>query len=202
MDSSQTADHRREGKNVTTDKIQMKNWSKVGAVMLMGIMAANVVLAGAYFLQKQHFGHLQQYSQAPGSDRMPPVSGIDINAAPWKSADTKCHLVRITEDTCAFCRRDRLNYERLSQAALQSNCEVIEIAPRAGKLGPNARPGVVQMKFVAVDLGPAVYPFVTPQTVVLDRNWAVSYIRRGMFDEKALGDAVEVVRGFAKPADR
>lgn len=178
----------------------MKNWTKVATTALFIVMGANVVLAGGYLLQKRQLARDQQYSRQPGANRMPAIAGVAVSGDLWKSSGAGCHMVRVTEDSCAYCRKDRPNYERLIETALQANCEVIEVAPRAGKLALDVRPGVVQMKFVTTDLGPAVYPFVTPQTVLLNENWEVAYIRRGMFSEQALGDATAAIRSLARRA--
>jgi hypothetical protein len=180
----------------------VKCWPRIATTALLGIMLCNFALATGFFVQRRHLDHVREYSPLKGADRVPPVSGIDVNGALWQSKAAKCHVLRVTDDGCTFCRRDLPNYQRLIAVARDMSCEIIEIAPQAGRLGRDPRPGIVQMKYVTAALGPAVYPFVTPETVVLDKDWSVRYIRRGMFDEETLDDAIEVLRRMTIHVDR
>lgn len=93
--------------------------------------------------------------------------------------------------------RDKPSYEKVLQAARAASCEIIELAPTAGKMSEDNRPGVVQLKFVDVDVGAVLAPFATPQTVILDANWAQKFNRRGAFDDKALAENLSVLTAIA-----
>jgi hypothetical protein len=61
------------------------------------------------------------------------------------------------------------------------------------------RPGVVQLKYVDADIGSALFPFVTPQTIILDADWSVRMTRRGVFDESSLASSIALLGTFSAP---
>ncbi len=63
----------------------------------------------------------------------------------------------------------------------------------------NSRPGIVQLKFVDADVGAALYPFVTPQTIILDNHWSVKLTKLGVFNENSLAGAIALLNNFAEP---
>ena len=128
---------------------------------------------------------------------VPAFSGVDVGGAKWESKGAPCRVIRITDDHCAFCKKDKPSYAKLVEAARRSSCEVIEVAPRAGSMAYDPRPGIVQLKFVDADLGSVVGSFVTPQTVIVDKDWKLLANRRGIFDEKSLNSTVALLESVA-----
>jgi hypothetical protein len=157
----------------------MKRISEVVLLAIGLVTASNIVLAARYFMLRSE---LQAASEKPVS--IPPLSGVELSGRHWASRDAPCHVLRITADECPHCKADRVSYDKLVQTAVERGCEVIEVAPRAGDLSDAHRPELVQLKYVDVDLGLAVVPYVTPHTLVLDRNWAVRWKRRGELSDQ------------------
>jgi hypothetical protein len=137
----------------------------------------------------------QQQAIVIGS-KFPMFSGVDIEGVTWVPRDSACRLIRITDDNCAYCNRDRSAYESLVRAATSASCEIIEIAPRAGGISGSPHLGVIQLKFTDTNLGAVLYPFVTPQTLLLDENWTVRMNRRGITDESTLETARQLFEAF------
>jgi hypothetical protein len=154
---------------------------------LVGVSIFNILLLGSYFL----LTHELRKGAIGSSIR--PVSGVLLNGEPWSSAPAKCHIVRFTEDKCPYCEKDAISYGQFLDAARRNECEILELAPRAGELQPYTRRGVRQLKYVTQDLGPVLFPLVTPQTVILDESWTVLWMRRGIFGDRSLSEAIAVL---------
>ena len=171
----------------------MKDWSKIAAWGLVGIMAVNIAGA-AYFivLQRQMRGARPQATLSDDT-RFPVLSGIDVRGVSWVASNSPCHVIRIADDHCSYCKKDKPSYDQIVKEARASSCEVIEISPQAGGLAYDPRPGIVQLKFVDADIGSVLFPFVTPQTVILDKNWTVKMTRRGVFTDQALASSVALL---------
>lgn len=126
-------------------------------------------------------------------------SGVDLQGDTWKSQQAPCTILRITDDECVFCKRDSVSYERIVDAARRSSCDVIEIAPVAQGMAYAPRPGVTQLQFVDRDVVTALYPFVTPQTIILDNHWVVRMTKRGVFDDDSLAEGLSVIASLKRP---
>jgi hypothetical protein len=133
---------------------------------------------------------------ATGS-KFPVFSGVDVQGAQWQAGDAPCRVIRVTDDSCSFCKKDEPAYEAVLDAARRASCEIVELAPKAGSMAHNPRPSVVQLKFIDTDVGDVLSPFVTPQTAILDRSWSLRMHRRGMFDDKSLADGIALLRALA-----
>jgi hypothetical protein len=123
----------------------------------------------------------------------PLFSGVDIQGDKWAPRDAPCRLIRIADDRCAYCKKDQPSYDKVLDAARHAACEIIEMAPQAGGMAYDPRPGVVQLKFIDVDVGSVLFPFVTPQTVILDRNWSVRMTKRGIFNDQSLASSLALL---------
>lgn len=164
--------------------------TKVGVWALVGLMIVNLS-AGAYHvhLQRATAGVKRGVPFVAG-EAIPRFSGVDISGNKWSPAYAPCRVIRLTEDDCVYCKKDRPSYSALIEAALRFSCEVIELSPKAGGMTADPRKGVVQLKFVDSDVGSAMFPFLTPTTLVVDGNWVLKWGRRGMFDEVSLAEGI------------
>src|SRR5690606_31447194 len=171
----------------------MTKWSRVAAWTLVGLMITNIASAACYFILQKELRQTREPPPAVMGSVFPVFSGVDVQGQKWESHDAPCHVLRITDDSCSFCKKDKPSYDAFLDAARQASCEIIELAPRAGGMTYYPRPGVVQLKFVDADVGAALFPFATPHTVILDRKWTLQSSRRGIFDEKSLASSVALL---------
>lgn len=174
----------------------MNGWSRVLTFLMVGVTALNVAGAALY-LVLDRVKQSKAQPMLPNGSLFPKFTGVDLKGAAWASRDVPCRVVRITDDNCAYCRLDQPFYDSILSAAADASCEVIEMAPRSGGIAYNPRPGVVQLKYVDTDVGAAIYPFATPQTIVLDRNGSVRMNRRGAFDERSLAGTIALLQSLA-----
>lgn len=171
----------------------MISWSRVGACSLMGLMAINIGGGALHFLLKKQVAKAQAPAPIELESTFPAFSGVDVEGVAWHAKGGPCRVIRITDDNCAFCKKDKPSYARFVEAARHASCEVIEIAPMAGKMAADPRSGVVQLRYIDADIGVATAPFATPQTVIVDGNWKLKWNRRGIFDEKSLVASLAVL---------
>lgn len=170
----------------------MKRLTGVLLWALAGLVVCNLVFA-ALFLKLKHEFH--QYALG---EVAPILSGVRVDGSQWQAQPASCRVIRITDDSCQFCRSDEPSYAAFRQVATQASCEIIEIAPRAGDMRQSARDGVVQLKYIDVDMGPAIFPMMTPMTFILDGNWKVKWMRRGTFSKSALEDGTRALKNVGK----
>lgn len=170
----------------------MINWRAFLILGLVGVLACNAVLAAHIFaLKRELYGH--------GLDAVVSlISGVRIDGERWVSSQSACHVIRFTADECPYCRSDEAAYAAFINAARQASCEIVELAPKAGGIRERSREGVVQLKFIDQDLGPSIFPLVTPQTIVLNRDRAVKWMRRGAFSASSLDEGITVIKSLSK----
>jgi hypothetical protein len=175
----------------------MKRWSTLATLGLVGLMAFNVAAAAYYFVLQGQLKSARQPRVVEAGSQFPVFSGVDLSGGKWAAGDAPCRVIRITNDDCHFCKKDKPSYAKLVDAARQASCEIVELAPKAGTMAKDPRPGVVQLKFVDADLGPVLAPFATPHTIIVDKNWTLKLNRRGYFTEEALSEGLSVLGSFA-----
>lgn len=176
----------------------MRVIERVAVLGLLGFMALNAFGAVYYMnLQKRLRDTREPPASAVGS-KFPKFSGVDLYDVAWVPSDTPCRVVRVTSDNCVYCTKDKGSYADLVAAALQSSCEIVELAPNAGQMALDPRPGIHQLKFVDTNLAPALFPFATPSTLILDREWNIRWARRGMFDRESLDASVKTIRSISE----
>jgi hypothetical protein len=180
----------------------MKKWSKIASMALVALIAINIAATAYYFVQIRQIRQAKPRASLAESRKFPMFSGIDLKGSKWKAGDAPCRVIRITDDHCAFCKKDKPSYEKIIAAARNASCEIIEMAPNAGAMAYDPRPGIVQLKFVDSDIGSVLYPFVTPQTIILDRDWTVKMTRRAIFDEKSLAAGLAILGSWSTTAAR
>jgi hypothetical protein len=177
----------------------MKRQSKILVSVAVGITLANIAGAASYFVLKREVMQAQAGSALRVGETFSAFSGIDVNGVKWTPRDSPCRVIRVSDDNCSYCKQDQPSYDSILSMAVAASCEVIEMAPKAGTLAYDPRPGVVQIKYVDTDVGEALFPFVTPQTIILDHDWKVWMNRRGMYDEESLADAIMLLAQVSAP---
>lgn len=175
----------------------MKIWSQCASWVLAGLVTLNMLGTAYYFVLKHQIRNVQPRPELTEGGNFPAISGTDVLGAKWEPENAPCRLVRITDDHCPYCERDKASYAKLVEAAQGASCEIIEMAPQGGGMAYNPRSGIVQLKYVDVDVGSVLYPFVTPQTVIVDREWSVRMNRRGVFDEASLASSLAMLKSFS-----
>jgi hypothetical protein len=178
----------------------MRRWSLVVSWLLVGATILNIAGVATYFLLKEEIRQAKPRPTLRRGDSFPRFSGIDLQGLEWISRDAPCRVIRISDDNCSYCRQDKAFYDAILGAAAEASCEAIEIAPTAGGMAEDLRPGVVQLRFVDTDVGAVLFPFVTPQTIVLDQGWTVRKTIRGALDENSRADTIALLRALL--ADR
>lgn len=171
---------------------------RLATFLLAGTTAANIAGTACYFLLHETVQKATPQPTLMVGSRFPKFTGIDLQDVKWVSQDdAPCRVVRITDDDCSYCRQDRPYYDSILTEAVEASCEIIEMAPRAGGMKHDPRPGVVQLKYVDSDLAAAIFPFATPQTIVIDRDWSVRVNKRGAFDKKSLARTIALLRSIS-----
>ncbi len=169
-------------------------WSGVFKYALIGVMTINIAGTAWYLVQRNQLRGLQKPPASVEGSKFPAFAGVDLKGVKWQPQDAPCRVVRITDDDCVYCMKDKPAYTTILDAARAASCEIIEMSPRAGRMAEDKRPGVVQLKFVDTNIAPAIFPFATPQTLILNRDWVVDWSRRGILDEKALALGLSALR--------
>lgn len=177
----------------------MSSRYKVLTLGMMFLISANVLGAACYFVLKVQLRREASPPSAAIGGSFPRFSGVDVYGLPWSFRDAPCRVIRMTADNCSFCIRDRPAYDALLASARNASCEILEMSPKSGQMAEDPRPGVVQLKFVSADLGSVLSPFVTPHTVILDRDWSLKWTRRGMLDQKSLASGIATLNQFLTP---
>lgn len=157
-------------------------------------MLINIASAASYFAMVRQAEKMRVPQVPVEGNALTISSGVDVQGRRWKSRDAPCRVVRITDDDCPYCQQDAPKYSALINVARAAGCEVLEVAPKAGQMAENLRDGVVQLKYIDADLGPHMFPFVTPQTLIVDRSWVVRWSQRGILDDGSLAASAAAVR--------
>jgi hypothetical protein len=165
-------------------------WARSLILVLTG---ANLISLAGYFALRWHVNHLGHKPQLAVGSVFPAFLGIDIEGERWSPQKAPCRIIRVTDDDCTYCKQDRNEYQSLVTAGVIASCEVVEIAPRASGIGRTVMNGVTQLKYVNADLGEALFPFVTPQTIIVDENWVVQLTKRGVLDSSSTRRAVAIL---------
>lgn len=138
-----------------------------------------------------HLIYLRKDVNAQHGASVLPFGGMDLDGNAWNIKPFPCYLLRVTSDDCAYCIRDRGSYDELVEAARSAQCEIIEVAPRAGQMASNPRAGIVQLKYVTRALNREL---VTPETIILDRGFSERWSNKGVISRTALNEGLSVLQ--------
>jgi hypothetical protein len=87
------------------------------------VLVAICILELAFFLGIRRRANLYRLDEP-----FPEPSGYLLNSQYMASRAAPCYLLRVSSDSCPYCRLDRQQYERLVQEAQRSSCETIILA--------------------------------------------------------------------------
>ena len=154
------------------------------------VTIVNVILLGGYLsLRNAADVYNPRYT-------FPEIVGIRLDGTRMPPRSAACYVIRITADACPYCKKDQSNYSEIVRAAKNVGCHVVAVAPRAGGMAAVRDQQDGQLKFVSLNLGGMLSPFLTPQTIVLDGARRVAWQRQGAFDERALAEGLAVIMSF------
>jgi hypothetical protein len=121
----------------------------------------------------------------------PSLAGFASNRQRYIPAVTPCVLVRVSSDSCNYCRVDQPFYRRFVEQVRHAGCESFIVSPKSGQLNFQGDAwGTIHLRFVDYRLGRILVPFVTPQTILLDGDGHIRWYREGTMDQKALAKAL------------
>lgn len=126
-------------------------------------------------------------------EAFPLPSGYSLDSRYVAPTSARCSLLRVTADTCPYGRQDRAQYTRLVDEAERVGCRTLAIAPIAGQMAPTEEGPSIQLQFIEMNLGRALDPFLTPQTILLDGEGRVKWQRQGAMNDLELELALEAL---------
>lgn len=97
----------------------------------------------------------------------PPPAGYTIDGRRVHRSPTACYLIRVTSDSCPYCRQDEKEYQLLRTQAKSAECTVVEVAPMAGDIVA-AFEDRIQLEFIDAEFAGALVPYLTPQTLIVE----------------------------------
>lgn len=161
-----------------------KRASEIGIVALIVVSALEL---GLFFTLR---GGANLYST---HERFPVPSGYLLDNRYMAPTAARCYLVRVSSDSCPYCRLDQGQYTRLVQQAQETGCETIILAPVAGEMKLRENSPSMQLQYVDMTLGHALKPLVTPETILLDGRGRPTWQEEGAIDERALEQALHAL---------
>lgn len=124
----------------------------------------------------------------------PEPSGYLLNSQYMSSRAAPCYLLRVSTDSCPYCRLDQQRYARLVQEAQRSECETVILAPVAGQMKLDDNSPGLQLEYVDMSFGRVLKPFVTPETILLDARGRPVWQQQGAMDGNDLTLALRVLK--------
>lgn len=107
-----------------------------------------------------------------------------------------CYVIRVTSDTCPYCRQDLSEYQALRSQARSAGCAVVEVAPTAGDIAATD-PDRIQLQFINLSLAADLIPYSTPQTLIVGGG-TLRWHRLGSLRKADIAGAIELLRGFRR----
>lgn len=147
-------------------------------------------------------GYVKLKSEAPiyaEGQQFPAIIGIDLDGKRRNSLDSPCQVIRITADDCPFCEMDRPAFLQIVGAARDVNCDVVAFSPMAGGMERNSNTEIDQLKFISMDLGETLIPFITPQTIILDADRRVIWSWLGAIADRERKRALTAIHSIESP---
>ena len=129
--------------------------------------------------------------------------GLDMAYVP--PSQSPCYVVRLTEDSCPYCRQDSSEYRRVIDAARNAGCLVVELGPRSGDIARRDEAGPLQLQYVDMSFGEALVPSATPQTIILDKDAVLRWHHQGSMaptNAAAATNEIEFIVQHYRPGHR
>jgi hypothetical protein len=164
--------------------------TKIAHGLIVALVVLSILELGLIYALRRVSG---LYS---AGEKFPALSGYLLNQRFWVAPSVPCQLLRVTSDGCPYSVLDQRQYWALLQRAREAGCLTVVVAPRNGDVELNEDSNVVQLQFVDMNLGRVIYPFLTPQTILLDRNGRVKWQRQGSLDERSLEQGLQAIGGL------
>jgi len=143
----------------------------------------------AFFFKIQHDSRI--YNR---SIHFPVPSGYLLDSSFLPASAAHCFLLRLTSDACPYCHLDQPEYKRLVAEAQKDGCKVVTLAAKLGQVKPNGNlGGIAQLQFVDINLGQALNPYSTPQTILLNSDGKIAWDREGSIDPASLSEALHAL---------
>lgn len=161
--------------------------SKAAEIFVIIAIVASLTVLAFYFWLRPRAGLYRI------GEHFPAPTGYLPNGRALVTAARRCYLLRVTAVGCEFCRQDQPEYRRLSAAARQSGCEVFDVAPKPEWEGA-VQPGDLQLEYIAMPLGRALIPYITPQTLLVAADTELVWYRVGAMDGRSLQGGLGAVR--------
>jgi hypothetical protein len=164
-------------------------WEKIGRFAVILLLLLNVTEIIAFYKIGSETGlyDLGHYFPLP--------SGYQLNHRFTAAMPSGCSVIRLTADGCRYCRQDQTEYTRLLQEAEKIGCRTITVAPKYGQIKPDSGSNVpAQIQWVDMKLGRALNPFLTPQTILLDRVGRIMWKKEGSMDGRSLSGALRAMK--------
>jgi len=162
---------------------------RVSAHLITGLIVVNLFEAGLIMKMRTD-------SALYGSRTRFPMSASSLRDDPSLAREQgRCFLLRVSSDGCAFCRQDRVFYSELVKRAEVGGCRSMIVAPKAGQVKQaGVAPGTKLLQYVDMVFGNVLYPFRTPQTILLDKHGNVLWFREGALDNRSLAEGSSAIQ--------
>jgi ribosomal protein S27E len=105
-----------------------------------------------------------------------------------------CYVIRLSADGCLYCKKDQVQYDRITAEARRNKCASIIMAPKVGEMSVKTLSYGEQLQYVDMPFGKALYPFITPETLVLSSRGKMLWNYEGAMDNRALSHALRAIR--------
>lgn len=162
---------------------------KLGEFLIVALIVINALELGLFFKIRRSAG---LYSSEPS---FPVPSGYLMDKNYMAADGEPCYLIRVSADGCPYCRLDQHQYTQLVQQAQKVRCRTILLAPKTGEVKWNGNSGsIMQLQYVDMKLGRVLNPYMTPQTILLDKNGSIVWDQEGSMDDGALSAATRALR--------
>jgi hypothetical protein len=164
------------------------NWKKVGEVLIVTLIIVNGLELGLFykFRNEARLYHPDV--------RFPLPHGYLLDKSYFSEDAAPCFLIRVSADACPYCRLDRDSYTQLVQQARKKGCKPLILTAQTGQQKLSLNSGeALQLQYVDMKLGRALYPFMTPQTILLDAGGRVIWDWEGAMDDAALSHALQAL---------
>lgn len=127
-------------------------------------------------------------------------SGVLLDGNLFDASGSRCHLIRITNDSCPYCKDDYDIFRRLAERARHQSCSVVAVSPQAGRMAlvPNAP--YEQLRYVSLAFGRTIDSSFTPQTMIADQSGAIVFLASGAMTATDEADGIRALLSFGSHA--
>lgn len=161
---------------------------KAADILIGALIAINALEMAVYFAIRS------RAAPYPSAVSFPVPTGYLWDNSFMAADVAPCYLLRVSADACLYCRLDQPQYTQLVHRAQEAQCKTILVAPKTGQIRWSEDPGrTMQLQYVDMKLGRALYPFSTPQTILLSGGGEILWVREGSMDEQALSTALRAL---------